>query len=162
MNNLVVNNNLSSIEKVFNNIDLLQYIMKFCFNAERLNFHRINTTSKLLRINCFVCKKEPILPLMLFLFTKKYNHLNNYVCYECLFDYLIQIDHYDIKILDKYDKKLWEDIDKLNIKKYKNKINNQIVLKSYVKCEKCKIKCLNNIWLYNHKIKNCPFNIQIY
>ena len=145
------------VDSIFSNYDLLNVIQSFCGIPEKLNFHRINKTCNLFIIKCYFCEKEPILPILVFSFTKKYIHLNKYSCYQCFRDYKINGSNVYYFNDDVY-KLLWRNLDNLNIietKKfglysyiYKHK-------KCYLKCNKCKVRCFNSIWLYHHIKNNC-------
>ena len=141
---------------VFTNYDILNIIQSFCDIPEKLNFHRINKTCNLCMIKCYFCQKEPILPLLLFLFTKEYIHLNKYSCYQCLKQYKINGNnvYYFNDVNNKC--KFWKNLDELNmIENNKFQLLSHKYKQCYLKCNKCKVRCFNSIWLYQHMKTNC-------
>jgi hypothetical protein len=150
-------------ENIFNNYDILSIILTFCGIPEKLNFHRINNTCKLLMIKCYFCKKEPILPIILVSFTKNYNHINNYSCLECFKNTTSNQTNKCFKNITDEDKILWKKLDTLNMITYKSKNKfrqQQQHQKCYINCNNCKMRCFNSSWLYHHKTNNC-FNNKI-
>lgn len=148
-------------EIIFNNYDLLNIILSFCDIAEKLNFHRINKTCQELIIRCYFCEKEPILPILLLPFTKNFNHINKYSCYECV-ENKRKNENSGIncfKDISEEDKLLWKKLDNLNMITYKTKNKyNSLHTNCYIKCNKCKMRCFDSSWLYYHKTNNCLFN----
>lgn len=142
---------------IFNIIDLVTIILSYCDIVEKINFHRINKTCNNLMIKCYFCNKEPILPILLLPFTKNYLHLNQVSCFEC-YD---QCKSKDTNIscfknIDENDKKLWKNLDKLNMISIKSKNGSELYHKKcYVKCNKCNMRCFDSTWLYHHKINCC-------
>ena len=158
-------------ENIFNNYDILSIILTFCGIPEKLNFHRINNTCKLLMIKCYFCKKEPILPIILVSFTKNYNHINHFSCLECFENTRLEPNPLSdptptikcFKNITDEDNMLWKNLDKLNMTTYKtkNKFRQQREhQKCYIKCNSCKMRCFDSSWLYHHKNNNC-FNNKI-
>ena len=148
---------------IFNNYDLLNIILSFCDIPEKLNFHRINKTCQELMIKCYFCEKEPILPILLLPFTKNFNHINKYSCYECL-ENKRKNENSGIncfKDISEEDKILWKKLDNLNMITYKTKNNFRLRQverehkKCYIKCNNCKMRCFDSSWLYHHKTNNC-------
>ena len=140
------------MQKVFENYDLLNNIQIFCNLAEKLNFHRINKTCYLLKINCNICLREPILPI--FLENNNPNIFNEISCFEC-FSNNNNISNHSSYNFNKV-LLLWEELDNLNMINMKfgnGKAKSH--KKCYLKCTICKLRCFDSTWLYHHKINYC-------
>ena len=147
----------ANTEYIFNNIDLVTIILYYCDIAQKINFHRINKTCNHLMVKCYFCNREPILPILLLPFTKNYLHLNAVSCFECYNQCKLKCKNIScLKNIDINDKKLWKQLDILNMISIKSKNESELYQKKcYVKCNKCKIRCFDSIWLYHHKVNGC-------